>query len=261
MQWKPAGTWFTPLLAGVDLFNEPWGQRPKSISRGPAGRVGTPPVETVVVEYPKEKTTYYIGAKDHLARRIAFSAGTGARKFSLVETHSDIQINPKLPTSAFTWTRPQNASTIEWGPQAKPDIKVGAEPFEFEAKDLNGKTLRLSDYKGKVVLLDFWATWCDPCLRELPHVRAAYEKYKSRGFEVIGISADTKVGDLTTFTRTHRMPWRQIFDGKGTKSPIARTYGINGIPFTVLIGRDGKIVAVDPRTLLLEPAVRQALAK
>jgi thiol-disulfide isomerase/thioredoxin len=78
-------------------------------------------------------------------------------------------------------------------------------------KDLSGKPMRLSDYKGKVVLLDFWATWCGSYLQELPHVRAAYQKYNNQGFEVIGISADVKVSDLTAFTRTHRMPWRQSF--------------------------------------------------
>jgi peroxiredoxin/outer membrane lipoprotein-sorting protein len=261
MQWTPASFLFTPLLAGVDLFNEPWGKRPKSISRGPAGRVGAALVETVIVEYPKEKITYYFGSRDYLVRRIEYSTGTGARRFSLTETHADIKINPKLPASTLTWIRPQGATPIDWGPQAKPEIKVGAEPFEFEAKDLHGKPLRLSDYKGRVVLLDFWATWCGPCLREVPHVRAAYEKYKNEGFDIMGISLDNKLSDLPPFTRKHKMPWRQIFDGNERQSKIARLYGVNGIPFTLLIGRDGKIAAVNPQMLLLEPAIQEALRK
>lgn len=142
-------------------------------------------------------------------------------------------------------------------------LKPGAKPFAFEAKDTNGKSVSLDDYRGRVVLIDFWATWCSPCVAEVPVLKAVYEKYKARGFEVLSISLDdedTQPG-VAAFVKRNKMDWRHICDGQGWKTPIAQRYGVRAIPFTVLVGRDGRITAVNVRGESLEPAVKAALAK
>jgi thiol-disulfide isomerase/thioredoxin len=110
-------------------------------------------------------------------------------------------------------------------------------------------------------MLDFWATWCGPCVGEVPNVAAVYAKYHDKGFEIIGISLDQAGAKdkLTTFTKEHSMPWRQYYDGKYWENELAVKYGVRSIPATYLIDSSGKIIAKDVRGEALEPAVRKAL--
>jgi thiol-disulfide isomerase/thioredoxin len=127
--------------------------------------------------------------------------------------------------------------------------KIGTEPIAIGKDDLAGKPIDLASYKGKVVLVDFWATWCGPCMAELPNVIAAYQKYHDKGFEIVGISLDNE-GDRAKLDKCladKKMTWRQYFDGKGWKNEVAQAYGVNSIPATYLIGKDGKIAAVNLR--------------
>lgn len=113
--------------------------------------------------------------------------------------------------------------------------------------DMNGKPISLKDYKGKIVLVDFWATWCGPCLSELPNVLAAYEKYQDKGFDILGINFDNEDRPkLEHFLKERNMPWRQIYDGKGWRSALSNHYGIKSIPMTFIL-MDGKIVAKNLR--------------
>ena len=143
---------------------------------------------------------------------------------------------------------------IYWGK----DLVVGAKPFALTEKSIDGKAVSLDDYKGKVVLLDFWATWCPPCRAELPNLHAKYDQYHAQGFDVVGISLDKDVPTLRTFIEAKKMPWTQLYDAN---HPDTKTYGVQGIPFTLLIGKDGKIAAVNPQGEALEPAIKAALAQ
>ena len=138
---------------------------------------------------------------------------------------------------------------------AQVSLAAGRFP-DFEETDVAGKPLSVSNYKGKVVLVDFWATWCRPCVGEVPNVIKAYQKFHDRGFEVIGISLDRDKDQLTTFIRQKEMPWQQCFDSQGK---LSGRYGIVGIPTTYLLDRDGKIIARDLRGGALEEMLARVL--
>lgn len=138
-------------------------------------------------------------------------------------------------------------------------LKPGAVFPDFSEKSVAGEPLSLQQYKGKVVLVDFWATWCPPCVAELPNVLAAYQKYHDKGFEIIGISLDKDQGALDKFTKEKGMTWAQYYDGKGWENVLARKYGISSIPATFLVGPDGKIVARDLRGEALDAELAKLL--
>ncbi len=142
----------------------------------------------------------------------------------------------------------------------KPGI---GDSMEIKFTSLQGEEIDLAGMGGKVVLVDFWATWCGPCIAELPNVKKAYEAHHADGFEIIGISLDRE-GDkekLENFIKEHEMPWPQAFDGGGWQASLAQKFGINSIPATYLIGKDGTVVAADLRGPALEAAVAKELAK
>ena len=137
---------------------------------------------------------------------------------------------------------------------------VVGEPVELKFHPVKGKNVDLADLKGKVVLIDFWATWCGPCVKELPNVVAAYDKLHEKGFEIVGISLDSDKDALTKFIKDHEMPWPQYFDGKGWKNEVSTRFGIDSIPAMWLVGKDGKLVSTDVRGQL-EALVEKELAK
>jgi thiol-disulfide isomerase/thioredoxin len=132
------------------------------------------------------------------------------------------------------------------------------------AKKLKGALVagsKFPDYKGKVVLLDFWATWCGPCVHELPNVIKIYDTYHKQGLEIIGISLDKDQQKLLSFTKEKNMAWPQYFDGLVWQNKLAVKYGVNSIPATYLLDGQGSIIGSDLRGDDLEQAVAKALAK
>lgn len=131
----------------------------------------------------------------------------------------------------------------------------------FSFTDLHGKRIDVADYKGKVVLIDFWATWCDPCRTELPNVKETLAKYGDQGFAVIGVSLDTDKQKLEAFLKKEKMTWPQCFDGKGWKSAMAQRFGINAIPATFLVDRQGVVRFLGVRGETLGKRVKELLAE
>ena len=140
-------------------------------------------------------------------------------------------------------------------------LAVGSKFPDFDEKDIEGKALSIASRKGKIVLLDFWATWCGPCRAELPNVLAVYAKHHAEGFEIIGISLDDDRTRLDSFIKDKQMTWPQYFDGLKWKNKIASKYGVNSIPATYLLDGEGKILGKDLRGEELEKTVAEAIAK
>jgi len=140
-------------------------------------------------------------------------------------------------------------------------LTVGTQFPDFNVKDVNGKPLSLASYKGKVVLVEFWATWCVPCRMELPYVLQAYQKFHAMGFEIIGVSLDDNPPMLTRFIQANGLTWPQYNDGKKFDNKLAVKYGIEGVPANFLLDDNGKIIGTDLRGEELEQAVAGALAK
>jgi thiol-disulfide isomerase/thioredoxin len=138
-------------------------------------------------------------------------------------------------------------------------------PLDVKFTAVDGRKVNLADLRGKVVLIDAWATWCPPCRMIAPDILAFYKKYHAQGFEVIGISADTDKQALLDYIKKEGAPWPQYFDDAGSGALISDQLGIDSFPTLWLVGRDGKVVDNDFRSqwfpITLEPTSAGTLKK
>ena len=130
------------------------------------------------------------------------------------------------------------------------NIEALGKPVEIAFTAIDGRKIDATKMKGKVVLVDFWATWCGPCIAELPDLKKTYAKYNNKGLEIIGISLDQSKDKLTKFIAKEEIPWPQQFDGLGWENEFAVKYGIRGIPTMWLIDKQGNLVDKNARATL-----------
>ena len=139
-------------------------------------------------------------------------------------------------------------------------LRLVGNTMGLEGKTLDGKSLDWEKYRGKVVLVDFWATWCGPCMAEVKNIKENYQKYHDKGFEVIGISLDKiSTQQLAEFVKKEAMPWTICRDADSPRH-MAEHYGISGIPNMILVGRDGKVVSLRVRGSSLGPQIEKRFA-
>jgi thiol-disulfide isomerase/thioredoxin len=144
-------------------------------------------------------------------------------------------------------------------PGARP-LALPDNPLALEGTLLDGTAFDHTGLAGKVVLIDFWATWCGPCVAEIPRVRDAYDRYHDRGFTVVGISLDEDREALEAFVVEKEIPWPIIVDARNDPDGLAARYGITAIPTMILVGRDGAVLSTEARGRRLEELLAEQFA-
>jgi thiol-disulfide isomerase/thioredoxin len=196
------------------------------------------------LKWPEQAEEFVAGA-----RALEIEAPKSAVGFELmmeaIENYEFFHQRDKARSLADEMTQGQTPARFKaWAEGCVRRSDAIGKPISLRFTAVDGRTVDLGAMKGKVVLVDFWATGCGPCVAELPALKAAYDRLHERGFEVIGISCDTDRERLLNFVKKNGYPWPQYFDGKQqVDNKFTQQYGIDGIPRMFLVDRQGRLVA------------------
>jgi len=215
-----------------------------------------------------ERVVLQISQNDAFPRQVSVIMDDGTETVRI--QFRNIEIDLELEDTLFSYTPASDEQVLDAtdsiiamlrgeqpGQGSGPAHLAPGQPApDFEAPALAGGTISLSDYAGKPVLLDFWASWCGPCRAKMPDLIALYQEYAPKGLEVIGISLDNTQEDLEGYlTENPEMVWPQVYDGDGWRNAVANLYAVEAIPHLVLISPDGAIRG----TFSVGPALRAAI--
>lgn len=192
-----------------------------------------------------------VGTPGHESLLRGFVAGFEQTKSPLIAEYG------KQFISTYPDTDPQFTASLEATINRMSAMADGAMAPDIEAPTPDGKTMKLSDFRGKVVMVDFWASWCKPCRMENPNVLKAYAKYHPKGFEILGVSLDQEKAKWEAAIKQDGLVWNHISDLGGWGSQPAQVYGVSSIPATVLVDKDGKIIARNLRGPALEDKLKK----
>jgi len=209
-------------------------------------------VECDVVEYVAEMGgfeatgTWYIGRDDGVLRRYHEVSRKldGSWSMDSESNYVDVRTNEavgELPLGAFAITLPEGFEQVAYVPARPPSLRPGAKAPAFSAKDATGRIRTLDEFRGKVVVLDFWATWCLPCRRAMPVMQAMHEQWGEEGLEMIGVSCWERGGDPIGYFTEQSFTYTSLIEG----DEVARDYRISALPTVIVIGRNGRILFVE----------------
>jgi thiol-disulfide isomerase/thioredoxin len=163
--------------------------------------------------------------------------------------------------AAISMARLEAQAAADPGPNVPVGLDVGQKFPDFNETDIAGQPLSVAAHRGRVTMIDFWATWCPPCRAEMPNVIATYNQYDAQGFDIIGISLDDNQRAVTQFTQARGMAWPQFCDGQGWDNRLAKKYGVRSIPMDYLLDRHGVIIGKGLRGEELGQAVAKAVTE
>lgn len=168
------------------------------------------------------------------------------------KSHGNYKHFADLFIQKFEHEMPKEAEQLKKKVKSKASMMIGAEAPDFTMNSIDGTPVALSSFKGKVTLIDFWASWCGPCRRENPYVAKLYKKYKDHGFEILGVSLDNNKGRWQQAITKDALPWTHVSDLRKWKNEAAQLYGVRSIPHTILLDKQGRIIAQKLRSHQLE---------
>jgi thiol-disulfide isomerase/thioredoxin len=218
----------------VDEGRSPLQHLPSPDNGSRAIRVGKPSIRP---ESASVIVSVQVGKRFQKTMLVFKRADQDWRLYSISASQGDLEVTVDFESPYQPGDPRKNDNTSGFG-----------ETIEITGITLDGRKVSLSDYKGKVVLVDFWATWCGPCMKEMPNVYENYVKYHSSGFEVLAISLDRDMADLQKFMLEKNPPWVVLADEHPSNPPsMASKYGVRAIPTMLLIGRDGRVLDANCR--------------
>ncbi len=207
----------------------------------------------VYQQHSKQMEQFYLQNKTLLASML----------MAYMDFNNDYNAHKQMFKTLYESLNPKYSYTAlmqEVGGRVSNPIEVGNMAPDFEGVTPDGKTIKLSDFRGKYVLLDFWASWCRPCRAENPNVVAAYHNFKGKNFDIVSVSLDRDAASWKSAIETDGLVWKNhVCTFKQWNCPIARQYRVNGIPFSLLLDPKGKIIAVSLRGEALNTKLSEIL--
>ncbi len=188
------------------------------------------------------KTNHFLTISLLLTLGLALCTNTGCKKKEATGNTPPATANTQepAPPAAQVAQTPQAAVTVKSAVDEDTITEGHAFP-RLEFASLSGEQINLANLKGKAVLIDFWATWCGPCLRAMPDLIETYKEYHDQGFEIIGISLDKDQTQLEQYMQEKGITWQQYYDGLGWGNKMAKRFGVRGIPHIVLVDKNGAV--------------------